>query len=805
MQTLPLAIWGLRPADGTSEQPLQAEAGFAGVLEQTLPSDGTEAAKILGEERLEAGSTGPTALDPELDQAESSEAASDLMALVMSFAQPEPKPNQPTSAPLEAAAVGFLAHPTVVKPQGTPPADPQLSQQTSKTAASDSIPAGAVLRNTEAAAPQPDSKTAVPQALNAASHEPASLSGEAAPSLLSKKSLKQQAITSSQTPLREPTEAQGLLPAAGSEADSGSTSSPEPEILTEIDRRVELGSSEKRAVTAAQNPVVAFEAHAPVKAQGLSRAEGKPRVSESSSSASTATEDAAPKQTNVAAKTSSPVTGLQQPDIQAEHSVEDDSKTLEVKRAAQPLREDAPVQAEASAAVKSSAEGRRDEAASMPSSVQDSESKSSAARSRVDVPSFAHQSDPVSQMLTERWVAWVKQNFSGQDAPKSSVQPVVILPTTPNQAFKVSIQDGQVHMDLPKPVTEVFLSPAAPAFVKTTGAVMNEPNEGQVQEDSASAQIPASMPSHHSSLHPAASKAPRSMVRQPDADPEETPDLETAEASEASEAAAETMPDPAKQTAKPTAKAEGMAAEKAPAPVGHKEGTSDRASAQVKSDLTLDKSVDAADGISPKTAELKGLKGAEAADESTALESGQKPVGAPGVLQSPQSVQVRTSDGPLTPERAEAAVGQAKAALASHVLQPSGQQTVIRLNPDDLGSLTISVKQRGRRVEAEISASLETVRQVLDSQKQELVQAVESKGAQLSHLTIKSEGASDASQNSPMNQQGHQREGQTQREAHQEASRFSRLAASHDTNSSPMTASTQMRRARQSARFDLTA
>lgn len=798
MQTLPLAIWGLRPAEGTSEQPLQAEAGFAGVLEQALPTDGTDAVSILGEERLEAGSNGPTALDQELDQAEASEEASDLMSLVMSFVQPGPSPSQPTSAPIEFAAVVFPAEKTAVKTEGKLPAASPSSQVTSASAAFNLSQAGEALPITESSATQASVSTALPEA--PASPEPASLFSEAAPSLLSKKTVKkQEASPRTQTALQEPTGAQTPSKADAEEAESESTSSPEPGISLESERPVEVRSSKKQAVQADQKSITVEETQTPVQSEGLGSTEAKPYAVPVSVSASTKVEEAAPRQANVVAETSSLVAGPQQPRLQAEHSVQDSATALEVKGAAQPLRKDAPTRAEAASAEKDTAEGHNVEAAAKPLSAQSSESRSSAVRSRVNVPSFAHQSDPVSQMLTERWVAWVKQIFSGPDAPKTPLPQAAMLPASPNQAFNVTIQDGQVHMELPKPVTEVFLSPAAVTVIKTTGAILAAPTEEQVQEDASPNQIAASTPSSHHQFQAAAAKVLRQPVVQQEAEAEESLYPESSDAPEAPLLSPQEKSAANEASAKPPMDRESQSGERL------QPSASNLTAGQVKPEPAVVKAVVTLNEATHKQTESSIPEPREAATEPIAVKSSESSAEPASPVQTPHSVQVKTADRPLTSEKAEAAVSQAREALASQVQHPRGQQTTIRLNPDDLGSLTITVRQRGRKVEADISASLETVRQVLESQKQELVQAVESKGSQLSHLTIKSEASAESSQNGQMNQQGQQRDGQAQREAHQEAARFSRLTASHETISHPVSVSTQPSRARQSARFDLTA
>lgn len=63
-------------------------------------------------------------------------------------------------------------------------------------------------------------------------------------------------------------------------------------------------------------------------------------------------------------------------------------------------------------------------------------------------------------------------------------------------------------------------------------------------------------------------------------------------------------------------------------------------------------------------------------------------------------------------------------------------RTVIRLSPDDLGSVTVEVNSYGHNVEAKVTASDDRVRNALSHNRQELVQGVEGRGLQLDGFSV---------------------------------------------------------------------
>ena len=89
-------------------------------------------------------------------------------------------------------------------------------------------------------------------------------------------------------------------------------------------------------------------------------------------------------------------------------------------------------------------------------------------------------------------------------------------------------------------------------------------------------------------------------------------------------------------------------------------------------------------------------------------------------------------------------------------LRGNGRVT-IRLNPEDLGTITLAVRSFGENIEVKATASNEGVRHVLHSQRTDLVQSVESRGLSLSSFTVGSEQHADA-------QHGQSKQGQDMRQ-----------------------------------------
>ncbi len=83
-----------------------------------------------------------------------------------------------------------------------------------------------------------------------------------------------------------------------------------------------------------------------------------------------------------------------------------------------------------------------------------------------------------------------------------------------------------------------------------------------------------------------------------------------------------------------------------------------------------------------------------------------------------------------------------------------GRNTVtVRLNPEDLGSLTLTVLNAGENVEAKVTASNESVRHALATHRSDLVQSIESRGLSLSNFSVGQENRPDAQQQGQGNRQ----------------------------------------------------
>lgn len=174
-------------------------------------------------------------------------------------------------------------------------------------------------------------------------------------------------------------------------------------------------------------------------------------------------------------------------------------------------------------------------------------------------------------------------------------------------------------------------------------------------------------------------------------------------------------------------------------------------------------------------------------------------------VQGKEQVQPQAQSQPLTVKEEKEVAKQASKTLQDMIEANKPKTMTIRMNPDDLGSLTIKVRQFGNRVEAEVSASLDSVRQALTNQKQELAAAVENRGAQLTNLIIKSESAAtDPQPNNSFSQNGSSGDGRTHQEAQQEANRFARLTAAISSAPENQPERTQVRTG-PTSRFDLTA
>lgn len=144
-----------------------------------------------------------------------------------------------------------------------------------------------------------------------------------------------------------------------------------------------------------------------------------------------------------------------------------------------------------------------------------------------------------------------------------------------------------------------------------------------------------------------------------------------------------------------------------------------------------------------------------------------------------------------TPAESAKPVAQAERVLNEALAAGRSGTTTIRLNPGELGSITVTVRNKGRKIEAEISASNSDVRTALASSRADLAQAMEAKGHSLSSLTVTTERnrVETAPQPAPQpeapfaGQDGQDRQGR-QGHSHQEALkdqiRQTRLAALHE-------------------------
>ncbi len=66
-------------------------------------------------------------------------------------------------------------------------------------------------------------------------------------------------------------------------------------------------------------------------------------------------------------------------------------------------------------------------------------------------------------------------------------------------------------------------------------------------------------------------------------------------------------------------------------------------------------------------------------------------------------------------------------------------RTIIRLHPEEMGSITVEVRSNGQHVDARVSASDDRVRTALNNQRPDLVQSVESRGLNLDSFSVSKE------------------------------------------------------------------
>ena len=100
----------------------------------------------------------------------------------------------------------------------------------------------------------------------------------------------------------------------------------------------------------------------------------------------------------------------------------------------------------------------------------------------------------------------------------------------------------------------------------------------------------------------------------------------------------------------------------------------------------------------------------------------------------------RTHDGSAIRQAAQQVVSSVHDSIVDHIQEIAASQgrgrVVIRLQPEDLGSITVSVRSFGQRVEADIRASNDAVRDALVANRGDLVQSVESKGLSLDSFNV---------------------------------------------------------------------
>lgn len=96
----------------------------------------------------------------------------------------------------------------------------------------------------------------------------------------------------------------------------------------------------------------------------------------------------------------------------------------------------------------------------------------------------------------------------------------------------------------------------------------------------------------------------------------------------------------------------------------------------------------------------------------------------------------------ITKEAAQKVILQTSDAMSDLAAAKRPGSVIIKLNPDELGSLTVRVKSTGSTIEANVTASNEAVREALHAHRADLVKGVESKGFSLGSLQIGNESAS---------------------------------------------------------------
>ncbi len=98
----------------------------------------------------------------------------------------------------------------------------------------------------------------------------------------------------------------------------------------------------------------------------------------------------------------------------------------------------------------------------------------------------------------------------------------------------------------------------------------------------------------------------------------------------------------------------------------------------------------------------------------------------------------------LARETANAVVRQVADRIETMVVARQSGNVTVRLEPADLGTITMTVKSMGQRIDAEVSASEDSVRAALAANRQDLVQSIESRGLTLNSFSVGAETNADA-------------------------------------------------------------
>ncbi len=141
-------------------------------------------------------------------------------------------------------------------------------------------------------------------------------------------------------------------------------------------------------------------------------------------------------------------------------------------------------------------------------------------------------------------------------------------------------------------------------------------------------------------------------------------------------------------------------------------------------------------------------------------------------LESPTTVKVNPKS--TLPDETVASVSkQITDRLESMVMARRSGSVTIKLNPYDLGDVTLTVKALGNKVDAEIKTSNDDVRNALQFHKTDLLHTIESRGLSMNSFNVGQEPSNQAQGN-----------GQQSQQSFQEAQRTANLQASMGSNSS---------------------